>query len=213
MIQNIVFDMGNVLLRYDADYIVSQFAVDPADRAALLSAIFHAPEWALMDAGELGEADMLRLIPKRLPPRLAETGIAAYQNWHLHNQPIPEAEALVKQLKAAGYRLYLLSNAAPRFQAYWRDYPALTALDGHVVSAFVHAVKPEPAIFRILFDTYGLKPEECFFVDDMAANVAAGKALGMDGFVLDGFQYDGLRKALGERGVRLSSKHMGHDGI
>ncbi len=203
MIQNIVFDMGNVLLGFDAAYIASQFAADETVRDLLLSSIFRAPEWALMDAGALTEEDMLRLIPERLPQELVQTGLAAYSGWHLHNRRIPEAETLVNDLKAAGYRLYLLSNASPRWTVYWRDYPAIAALDGHVVSAFVGAVKPDPAIYRILFDSYGLDPAECFFVDDVPANIAGGRALGMDGFVLDRFQYDKLRVALREKGVRI----------
>ncbi len=203
MIQAIVYDMGNVLMKFNPDYLVSQFTKDPDDQAALLSAIFRSPQWPLLDEGVFDEGDMCALIRKRLPPRLVETGIAAYQNWHLHCQRIPEAEALVSQLKAAGYKQYLLSNAATRWQTYWQQFPAMTMLDGHVVSAFVRAVKPDPAIYRILMDTYGLKPEECFFIDDLAANVEAAKALGMDGFVLDRFQYDELRLALKERGVKI----------
>ncbi len=205
MIRNVVFDMGNVLVRYDAEYIASQFTQDEAARKLLLTEIFRAPEWTLLDAGLLDEEEMRARIAKRLPDALVETGLRAYAQWHCFNRRIPEAESLVDELKRAGCRLYLLSNAAARWRVYWRDFPAMTALDGHIVSALVGALKPDAAIYRILFDTYGLDPAESYFVDDVAANVEAGRALGMDGFVLDRFQYGALREALKEKGVPLET--------
>lgn len=203
MIKNIVFDMGNVLIGFNAEYVASQFTSDPDARAQLLQVIFYAPEWAMTDAGLLSDEEFLTLIEQRLPPELAQAGRDAYLQWQRYNRPIPKAEALVRELKAAGYQLYLLSNASVRWETYWRDFPAMTMLDGHVVSAFVKAVKPGEGIFRVLFDRYGIKPEESFFVDDLPANIAGAQAMGMDGFLLDHFQYDALRDALRARGVKI----------
>lgn len=205
MIKNIVFDMGNVLLGFDASYIVSQFTADPEAQELLLCAIFRAPEWQRMDAGKLSDEEMLRLIPQRLPDDLVQTGLDAFGNWHLHYRRLPEAEALVRELKEAGYRLYLLSNASARWRIYWRDHPAIALLDGHIVSALVDAVKPDEAIYRILFDTYCIDPAESFFVDDLTANIEAGRALGMDGFLLDRFQYGALRETLRKKGVNIKA--------
>lgn len=47
-------------------------------------------------------------------------------------------------------------------------------------------VKPDPGIYLYLFQTYGLKPEECFFIDDLEDNIEAGRKLGMDGIVFTG---------------------------
>lgn len=195
--------MGNVLVGYDAEDIVSHFASDPADRALLLSAIFRAPEWAMADANAITEDEFYALIETRLPARLVPAGQKAFREWHLFNRRLPEAERLVGELKNAGYGLYLLSNAALRFDVYYRDYPALTALDGRIVSAHVGAVKPDPAIYRALFDTYGLTPSECYFVDDVPENIEGARRMGMDGFVFDRFQYGELRQALRDRGVRF----------
>lgn len=46
--------------------------------------------------------------------------------------------------------------------------------------------KPDPAIYRYLFETYSLNPEESFFIDDLEANVEAGRALGMEGIIYTG---------------------------
>ncbi len=203
MIQNIIFDMGNVLVGYDADYIVSHFTDDPADHALLLAAIFRSPQWAMADANAITEDDFYALLPGRLPERLLPAGQRAFREWHLYNQRIPAAETLVDDLKKAGYRLYLLSNASLRWDVYWQDYHALSALDGHIVSSHVNAVKPDAAIYQTLFDTYDLTPAECYFVDDLPANIEGGRRMGMDGFVFDRFQYDELRDDMRAKGVRI----------
>ena len=46
--------------------------------------------------------------------------------------------------------------------------------------------KPEPEIYQYLFRTYDLKPEECFFIDDLEKNIRAAKEAGMDGIIFTG---------------------------
>ena len=62
----------------------------------------------------------------------------------------------------------------------------LRKFSGTVFSAPLKMAKPDPQIYRYLFETFSLKPEECFFIDDLEENVRAGKALGMDGIVFKG---------------------------
>ena len=52
-------------------------------------------------------------------------------------------------------------------------------MDGGVMSYEVKCLKPDPAIYQSLFEKYHLKPEECVFIDDNAANIDAAKKLGM----------------------------------
>ena len=51
-------------------------------------------------------------------------------------------------------------------------------------------------MYQYLFRTYSLKPEECFFVDDLKRNIDAGKSLGMDGIVFTG-EIGPLKAAIG----------------
>ena len=87
-------------------------------------------------------------------------------------------ERLVGDLKAAGYRLYVLSNMSREFIDFLRRFPVYGLFDGEVVSCEEHTVKPEPRIYEILLERYGLTPSETLFIDDSAANAAAGAALG-----------------------------------
>ena len=62
-------------------------------------------------------------------------------------------------------------------QEFWRFF------SGKVVSARVRMLKPEPDIYRYLLVSFDLKAGECFFIDDSPANVAAARALGLQGMV------------------------------
>ena len=82
--------------------------------------------------------------------------------------------------------VYLLSNAPVYFAEWASDYDLLKKFSGTVFSAPLKMAKPDPQIYRYLFDTFSLKPEECFFIDDLKENIEAGRALGMDGIVFKG---------------------------
>ena len=85
---------------------------------------------------------------------------------------------LIRALRRAGLRTALLSNS-------WGDgyprhlFPEL--FDVVVISAEVGMRKPEERIFRHTASLLGLEPEECVFIDDVAANIVAAEAIGLIG--------------------------------
>lgn len=201
MIKNMIFDMGNVLIDYNPRRFISQYVSDPADIELLLNAIFKSPNWQALDAGtttdEQFAIDMLCLLPQRLHAMAKKL----FSAWHTHYLPIPEATALVKRLKEKGYKLYLLSNASMRWFSYQYDYEAFSYFDGFLISANEHCVKPDRAIYERLFEMFHLKPEECFFTDDLPANIEGAKKCGMDGFALTHYQYDELISTLKAKNI------------
>lgn len=201
MIQNIVFDMGNVLLDYDPVRFISYHTDCPADQELIRNALFRSPEWAMLDAGATTDDGALEAAKARLPERLHGTVRDVFEKWHTYYLNIPEATQLVDDLKAAGRSIYLLSNASLRWYRYQKDYPVFSRLDGYIISASVKEVKPNPGIYEALFSTYGLKPAECFFVDDLPANIEGARRMGMDGFALTHYQYPALRARLTEIGA------------
>lgn len=99
-------------------------------------------------------------------------------------EQIPGMQELVEELKNRGYRLYGLTNwSAETFPLVKDNYPVFRLLDGIVVSGEEKIAKPDPGIFRILLQRYGLKPEECLFIDDNPGNVSTGESLGIRGLV------------------------------
>ena len=200
MIQNIIFDMGNVLRDYNPALSVAPYARGE-DAALLVREIFGGEDWRGLDRGTVTYAELAERCKARLPQRLHPAADEILDHWHEYMPEFPDMAELCRRLKENGYRLFLLSNASVRFEAYREDFQALKHFDGAVVSAFYQTVKPEERIYRILFDTYQLKPEECFFIDDSEANVKAGRALSMPGHVYTGDKA-ALMKAFEAHGIR-----------
>ena len=83
--------------------------------------------------------------------------------------------------------MYVLSNAPLRFSELEKLYSELFSLfDGIVVSAREKTIKPEDKIYQVLLERYSLKPEECYFYDDLQENIDAAKRNGIDGEVFMG---------------------------
>ena len=187
MIRNIVFDMGNVLIQFDPQMFMDREGiVSLEDREILRKELFASAEWAMMDMGLETEDTFEPKLLKRLPEHLRAPASHLLRNWAFPRQTVPGMDDLVRRLKAAGYHLYLLSNASVRQPDYWTQMPIHTCFDGTLVSAFVKTIKPCPAIYRLFIEEFHLKEEECLFIDDAPVNVAAAMACGWQGIVFYG---------------------------
>lgn len=199
-IRNIIFDMGNVLLRFDRDVFYDRFQIPAEDRPVLTREIFLSLEWARMDRGSMTEAEALESICQRLPQRLHETAKRLICHWDEPLFPIEGMFELVAELKELGYGIYLLSNASVRQPEYWARLPVSQFFDGTLISANVKLVKPQFEIYHKLLDTFGLKPEECFFVDDAIGNIEGAFCCGISGAVFH-MDVEELRRNLNAAGV------------
>lgn len=187
MLKNIVFDMGNVLTEFAPGYFVTCVGVDDdADRECLLNGIFHTPEWGMQDAGVVCEAELEKIVRGRIPERLYDAAHKLIFGWDEFSRPTAGMEALIRDCRAAGLKMYLLSNASVRQPEYWPAIPGSEYFDGTVISGIEKCLKPSEEIYRILLDRYGLKAEECLFVDDMPVNVEGAVAVGLMGFRFTG---------------------------
>lgn len=202
MIRNIVMDMGWVLVEYKPSEYIRRFLSDENDIAVMEKEMFHAPEWLENDRGTIAPEKFLSTVCSRIPERLHEAAAQIWEHWYEYIKPITDTNALAVDLKRNGYRLYLLSNVSKKYYDFRKLIPALPFLDGQFVSADVHFIKPEEEIYRLFFQRFDLNPQECFFVDDCAENVAAGEQFGMRGFC---YQQDigALRLALQNAGVAV----------
>ena len=140
-------------------------------------------------------ADILHAIP----PELHAAAEYIIYHWNEPIVPITGTADVVRELKARGYTLYLLSNAARRQHTYWHDIPGSECFSGTLISADVHLLKPEAAIYQALFDKFDLTAASCLFVDDFPPNIEAAENAGMQGIVFhDAGQ---LREELKARGI------------
>jgi HAD superfamily hydrolase (TIGR01509 family) len=198
-IDNVVFDMGNVLLRWDPPFFSHLFAECERDAELICTCLFDAAEWPLLDAGAISEDTMERIAQLRLPEadreRLSPVLHRTFAEWDLHQVRIPETNDLVERLHAEGVGCYLLTNAGTRFCRQRGNIPCAHVMDGIVVSATEHLMKPDPDIYLLLCRRFGITPESCLFVDDSPRNVDGALRAGMRGFVFDG-DADALERAI-----------------
>ena len=80
--------------------------------------------------------------------------------------------------------------------------PVSECFSGTMISAFVKTVKPNPAIYRLFTEEFGLREEECVFIDDAPINVAGAVACGWQGIVFHGDEEE-LEEKLTKLGVKL----------
>lgn len=200
MIKNIIFDMGNVLIKFDKKCFLEAVNVSPEDNALLEREVYVSVEWAMMDRGTLTEKEAAERMCARLPERLHEKVHQLVDEWDRPILPMSGMAELAGELKAKGYRLFLLSNASYRQHEYWSEIPGSEYFEDTLISADVKLVKPQPEIYLMALHKFNAKPEESVFIDDATNNVEGAIYCGMEGIVFHG-DTDELRKKLNAIGV------------
>ena len=212
-INTIVFDMGGVLLDFGAELFSRRLHVGAEGEALLRQHLLCTTDWVRLDRGTITEEEVYAHACARLPAELHAAAEYIIYHWtigvvittdgsvvDMPRSAYKEAEErVVRELKARGYTLYLLSNAARRQHTYWHDIPGSECFSGTLISADVHLLKPEAAIYQALFDKFDLTASSCLFVDDFPPNIEAAENAGMQGIVFhDAGQ---LREELKARGI------------
>ena len=200
MIKNIIFDMGNVLIKFDKKCFLEAVNVSPEDNVLLEREVYVSVEWAMMDRGTLTEKEAAERMCARLPERLHEKVHQLVDEWDRPILPMSGMAELAGELKAKGYRLFLLSNASYRQHEYWPEIPGSEYFEDTLISADVKLVKPQPEIYLMALHKFNAKPEESVFIDDATNNVEGAVYCGMEGIVFHG-DTDELKKKLNAIGV------------
>ncbi len=178
VIKNIVFDVGNVLVRYDPDFIVSCAFPAHEDPKTLVNGIFKHQTWYELNLGHITESDALKEYHSRLGIPLDQLESMA-QIIKESLVPIPGGIELLKQLHAT-YPLYALTDNTHEIMAYLQQrYDFWPLFKGVVVSASLGHLKPSKEIFDYLLNTYELVADETLFLDDIARNVEGARKVGI----------------------------------
>lgn len=186
MIKNVIFDMGNVLLTFDRDRFLDAVNAHGEERRMLLNNVYLSVEWARMDRGSMTEAEAAASMCSHVPAHLHEKVHLLVDKWDRPIIPVPGMAELVRELKEAGYGVYLLSNASYRQHEYWPRVPGSEYFDGTLVSADVKLVKPEREIYELMMKEFNLIPDECVFIDDSTLNIEGAERVGIHGIVFHG---------------------------
>lgn len=182
-IKNIIFDIGNVLIRFDpTEWLVNNYGQDPELMKVLYKEVFSSEEWKLLDHGKMSEVEAASRIIARIPDYKThvERIIYHWENFLISEMPV--SVYFLRKFKDMGYNLYALSNYPERgFENTIKYYPFFDLFDGKIVSYAHQEMKPQRKIYEILLEKYQLDPKECVFIDDTLANVTTALEFGMEG--------------------------------
>ena len=179
-IKNVVFDLGGVVFSRDPRKFEPEFI-----KFFSYITLPQMPEfWEEYDRGVVTYDEVVCALAKynSCDEELAKNNL---HRSILTQEAIPATETLIKSLKDAKYKLYVLSNMSLEFIEFLRKQDVYKNFDGEVVSCEEHIIKPEPEIYRRLIDRYNLDPSETIFIDDRKANIEAATNEGGHGYHFD----------------------------
>jgi putative hydrolase of the HAD superfamily len=195
---NIIFDLGGVIFTWEPEAIIAKVFADPVVQAKVRADLFGHADWLALDRGTLDRQEAIVRAAER-------TGLSVRDLTDLMQQvppalvAIPGTVELLYRLKAQGHKLYCLSNMhIASIEHLERTYAFWDVFEGAVISCRLHVIKPEPAIYAYLLETYGLERAETVFIDDTEINLEAAAQLGIQTIKFESpIQCEGRLKALG----------------
>jgi len=179
--KNVVFDVGQVLLRFmPKEFLPQMFPPDIAD-ALMPPTLFGGDTWLRMDEGKYNAEEAAHIITHLAGRPDLEPYELHFMLHFAELMTLLPAAHLVPELKKMGKKLYIITNyGTETFAATCAQFPDLfSQFDGIILSAKEKLLKPDPRIYQLLLDRYNLKAEECVFIDDLKENAQGARAVGM----------------------------------
>lgn len=176
MLKNIVFDLGNVLVKFDSNELIYSFF---NKRQEEVKSFYFDSLWNEYDQGLYSVEEMIEKGVKQFPELELSIEKLMY-HWTEFVIPLKDNVAYIKDLKRFGYKVYILSNIPEDDTKYLRSCGVFDNIDGGVFSYEYKKIKPDPEIFNILLEKYNLKASECLFLDDRKDNVESASNLGFE---------------------------------
>ncbi|NOZ08835.1 MAG: HAD family phosphatase [FCB group bacterium] len=180
---NIIFDVGNVLLRWNpAKVIAEKFPPGIAEKLQSAETVLHT-HWHDLDRGTLTREEAINLfagladIPLEV---MREVYFALRDSLDLD----PAAYDLLLDLSHSGYTLFCISNMSLDFWEYLKlRYTFWTVFNDIIISAEVRMIKPDKEIFQHAIDRFGIDPRQSIFIDDSLPNITAATDLDLTGIL------------------------------
>lgn len=184
----VVFDIGNVLLRWDPRFLFSKLIDDPDELEYFLDRVVPLSWHTEHDRGR-PFAESIAERQARFP-EYAELIAAYYTHWdETIAGPIAGSVALLEALHTHGMPLYAITNySAETFPRARAQFPFLAQFRDIMVSGEEGIVKPDPEIFRRAITRWSLRPAHTLFIDDSPANIEAAARLGFRTHLFRGAQ-------------------------
>jgi 2-haloacid dehalogenase len=176
-----VFDLGGVLIDWNPRYLYRKLLHDEAAVDRFLSTVCTQAWNEMQDAGR-SFAEGCELLKQAHPQHseLIDAWFSRYEE--MLGGAIEGSVAILAELRAKRLRLFALSTwSAETFPFASRRFEFLRWFQGVLLSGEAKLVKPDPRFFQMLFEKYGVNPEEAVYVDDHLRNVERARELGMQG--------------------------------
>ena len=196
----VVFDCGNVLYGWDPDsFLVRQIA----DDAARLKFIEEVDLWRWHESLDGGRPfdEAAAELSEKFPDYAHLISAWGDRFGETISDPVPGVHAIVEELDARGVPLYVITNFSSEFWKpfYEKEHAFFGRFRDVVVSGEEKLLKPDPAIYYLALDRFGLRAEQALFVDDRLINVHGAEAVGMHGHLFT--SADDLRTRLEAEGL------------
>jgi 2-haloacid dehalogenase len=184
-ISTVVFDVGRVLFEWDLRHLFAKLIPDSEELDWFLTHVV-TPEWHFQHDAGRPLADMTVELTAQYP----HYGplIEAYRTRFNETipGPVPGSLDIVHDLAAQGVPLFAITNFGAEFWDMFRPTQPIFDLFGDIVVSGVEKLaKPDPAIYLLALERFGLQHGEAMFIDDNHANVVSARA---NGFVAYHFQ-------------------------
>lgn len=190
MIRNVIFDLGNVVLKLKWNIVLDKYSENDDDKKLLEEVIFNSQEWAKLDEGTIEKKDAIDIMLSKLPDRLHEACLGIMKDWQEGFVINTEILDFIDSLKSNGYKTYILSNAPLDLPDYLERNNLNQYFDGQVISAQEKMAKPNKKIYELILNRFSLNSDECLFLDDKPENIAAAIDCGINGYVFDYNNFD-----------------------
>lgn len=202
MYKNIIFDFGGVVVDFNPrNFLMDRFMNKRAEEI-VYDITFGSQEWQDLDRGTITRAVGNRIMLENAAHvnRVFEVQ-TVIDEWAGMLRTKKTTVKIMKELKAAGYRLYYLTNIPADILNELRQRDWFALFDGGVASCEVHLCKPEPGIYTTLMQTCRLAYDESIFIDDSKINAQAAYNLGITGILYKNPK--SVRRALKACGIDL----------
>ncbi|MGY0613632.1 HAD family hydrolase [Vibrio sp. FJH11] len=178
-IKNVVFDIGNVVVRWAPLEIVRLTFGNIESAEEKVKSIFQSDTWLELNKGIISESEaklqyqrlhgLSELDCERLFYYVKQTQILIYGSVDL-----------IKRVKEAGYRVFALTDNVHEIVTYLKEtYTFWHLFEGATVSAEVGLLKPQPEIYQSLLTQHALESSQTVFIDDMPYNVKGAETVGI----------------------------------
>lgn len=192
MIDTVIFDLGKVLVEFQPVEGMRKLGFTEEQIQVIVEKIFSGL-WEECDRIPYSDEEIRALFKSKVPGMEALID-KMWDNVTVFTYVYSYSRQWIQSLKDKGLKVYILSNYGKQaFEVNSKKYDFLELADGMVISYQVEIVKPDPRIYEILLDKYGIDRTKAVFIDDRQLNVDGAKAVGLNAILFEDYEKTSAR--------------------